>query len=84
MEYFEPAEGMRAEAERIFIASALDYGTIDFLVGDPGWTRFPVCEINANPGFEELERVSGLDVAGAIVVSALSRNTTGTRLGGAP
>jgi hypothetical protein len=38
--------------------------------------------MNANPGFEELERSSGLDVAGAILASALGRGTEDGRNGG--
>jgi ribosomal protein S6--L-glutamate ligase len=82
METFEAPDSLRAVAERIFIASGLDYGTVDFLVGNAEWTRFPVCEMNANPGFEELERASGFDVAGAILASALARNTADDRNGG--
>ena len=84
MERFEAPGSLLADAERVFIASGLDYGTVDFLLGDAGWTRFPVCEINANPGFEELERVSGLDVAVAILSSALVHDRSHRPLGGTP
>jgi len=84
MECFEPPIALRNEAERIFFASGLDYGTVDFLVGNAERTLFQVCEINANPGFEELERASGLDVAGAILNSALGRVARESRMGGTP
>ncbi len=84
MEHFDAPAGLRNEAERIFKASGLNYGTVDFLIGDTEGTRFPVCEINANPGFEELERVSGLDVAGAILASASMREISDAPMGGTP
>jgi glutathione synthase/RimK-type ligase-like ATP-grasp enzyme len=68
--YNAPIE-LRNEAERIFLASGLIYGTVDFLFTDESATNFTVCEINSCPGFEELERTSGLDVAMAILESAM-------------
>ncbi len=82
MSAFEAPQALRFEAERIFLASGLDYGTVDFLVGDAAWKRFSVCELNANPGFEELERAGGLDVALAILSTALRRVGTGGVPGG--
>lgn len=66
---FDPPAGLRRTADALFARSGLVYGTVDFLLGADG--SFPVCEMNACPGFEELERASGLDVAGAIVRSAM-------------
>jgi len=68
---YNPASELRCEAERIFLASGLIYGTVDFLFADESATNFTVCEINSCPGFEELERTSGLDVAKAILESAI-------------
>ncbi len=49
-------------------AAGLRYGTADFLFGDDG--GLTLCELNAAPGFEELERTCALDVAGTIVDAA--------------
>jgi len=72
MSSFNAALKIRAEAERIFMASGLSYGTIDFLFLDESDTEFTVCEMNSCPGFEELERRSGLDVAKAILYSVMN------------
>lgn len=64
----EPTADLLAEAERIYDASGLDYGTVDFLYGGGG--SFVACELNSCPGFEELERATGLDAAGAILRTA--------------
>ncbi|PKL07454.1 MAG: hypothetical protein CVV51_14010, partial [Spirochaetae bacterium HGW-Spirochaetae-7] len=53
-------------------ASGLAYGTVDFLFADESGKAFTVCEINSCPGFEEFERVTRLDAAGAILSSALA------------
>ncbi len=46
-------------------SAGLWYGSIDWLYRAPG--ELTVCEINASPGFEALERDCDLDIAGAIV-----------------
>jgi len=72
MEPFQAPPGLRAEAERIFELSGMRYGTVDFLVANPEYSAFSVCEMNSCPGFEELERATGIDVAIAIVRSAIA------------
>jgi glutathione synthase/RimK-type ligase-like ATP-grasp enzyme len=76
MEAFSPPIELQCEARRIFAASGLVYGTVDFLFANEGGSGFVVCELNANPGFEELERVLNIDVAAAIIASV--NNTPGT------
>ncbi|TFG83752.1 MAG: hypothetical protein E4H20_04815 [Spirochaetales bacterium] len=73
MEPFDAPASLRSEAERIFNASGLDYGTVDFLFANSMETAFMVCELNACPGFEELERVTGLDAAHAILARVAAR-----------
>lgn len=72
MEPYEAPPGLRAEAERIFELSGMRYGTVDFLVANREYSAFSVCEMNSCPGFEELERATGIDVAIAILRSALA------------
>jgi glutathione synthase/RimK-type ligase-like ATP-grasp enzyme len=72
MEAFSPPMELQREAERIFAASGLVYGTVDFLFANEDGSRFVVCELNANPGFEELERTMNIDVASAIIASAVT------------
>jgi len=72
MEPFEPPASLRAEAGRVFAASGLVYGTVDFLFADQNDSSFVVCETNSCPGFEALEGMSGLDVAQAILLTAAS------------
>jgi len=80
-----PDFGPRLPAEwedvvlRVARAAGLSYGTVDFLYaggsdahGAPGdRLDLTVCEINAMPGFTALEEATGIDVADAIVASAL-------------
>lgn len=66
---FIPPVELQREAERIFALSGLVYGTVDFLFANVQGSDFVVCELNANPGFEELERALKLDVAAAIIAS---------------
>ncbi len=72
MEPYTPPAGLRAEAERIFMLSGMRYGTVDFLIADERRTTFLVCEMNSCPGFEELERATGIDVALAIVKAVMA------------
>ena len=69
MTAFIPPVELQREAERIFALSGLVYGTVDFLFANVQGSDFVVCELNANPGFEELERALKLDVAAAIIAS---------------
>lgn len=71
MERYEPPAGLRAEAEHIFELSGMRYGTVDFLIANAQRTAFSVCEMNSCPGFEELERTTGIDVAMAILKAAI-------------
>jgi gamma-F420-2:alpha-L-glutamate ligase len=80
-----PGFGPRLPAEwedvvlRVARAAGLSYGTVDFLYagesdahGAPGdGLELTVCEVNAMPGFTALEEATGIDVADAIVSSAL-------------
>jgi glutathione synthase/RimK-type ligase-like ATP-grasp enzyme len=72
MERYAAPPGLRAEADRIFADSGLDYGTVDFLFGDERDASFYVCEMNACPGFEALEALGSVDAAEAILGSALT------------
>lgn len=76
MEPFQPPDYLYAQAKRMFVDSGLVYGTVDFLFADESGTAFMLCETNACPGFEALENMSGLDVAKAILLSAM--DTEGT------
>lgn len=73
MERFNPPPSLVAEAERIYASSGLQYGSVDFLFADHRGDAFAVCETNACPGFEALEAMSGVDVARAILLSALGQ-----------
>lgn len=59
---------MTSELSEIAIAAAaalrLDIAGVDILFGEEGLT---VCEVNTAPGLEAIERVTGRDVAGAIM-----------------
>jgi glutathione synthase/RimK-type ligase-like ATP-grasp enzyme len=70
MEPFDPSDFLYAEAKRIFVDSGLVYGTVDFLFADESGSSFVLCETNACPGFEALEKMSGLDAARAILLAA--------------
>lgn len=70
MRAYSPPPGLSATAERLFDSSGLAYGTVDFLYADESGGAFAACELNACPGFEELERATGLDAAAAILRAA--------------
>lgn len=76
MEAFSPPVELQHEAQRIFALSGLVYGTVDFLFANKDGSEFMVCELNANPGFEELERAMKLDVASAIIGSVINNTST--------
>jgi ribosomal protein S6--L-glutamate ligase len=62
-----PIELSRAEADLAMRAAklfSLDIAGVDIIRSNRGPL---LLEVNANPGFKELERVTGMDVAGAIV-----------------
>lgn len=71
MEPYDPPDSLRAEAERIFELSGMRYGTVDFLIANAQRTAFVVCEMNSCPGFEALERATGIDVALAVLKAAI-------------
>lgn len=71
---YSPSRDLLDEAQRLFAASGLVYGTVDFLFAIEDGSGFVVCELNANPGFEELERALNIDVASAILGSVI-KNT---------
>lgn len=63
----QPVEITQEEASialRSVQALDLDYGGVDIMRGKSGPV---VVEVNSNPGFKELERSTGVDIAGAIV-----------------
>ncbi len=72
MEAFDPPPALARDAERAFAESGLVYGTVDFLFDDTQAGGFSACELNACPGFEELEKATGADAAGAVLKAALS------------
>lgn len=56
-------DSYRLAAEKIVQLLQLDYAGIDFLIGP---AQEPIlCEVNSNAFFEEMERISGINVAGA-------------------
>lgn len=62
---------------RVARAAGLSYGTVDFLyAGTGGELDLTVCEVNAMPGFTALEEATGIDVADAIVASAIDFEPT--------
>lgn len=73
MSAYEPPASLAASAERAFAASGLAYGSVDFLFGGREGSDFFICELNACPGFEELERACRVDAASAILMAAIGR-----------
>lgn len=71
MHAYSPSPELAATAEGLFAAAGLAYGTVDFLYADAAGRAFAACELNACPGFEELERATGLDAAAAVLRAAL-------------
>lgn len=71
MRPYDPPSDLTAAARKAFAGSGLDYGTVDFLFADTRGEAFTLCELNACPGFEELERATGCDAAMAILQRAL-------------
>lgn len=67
----KPVEITQDEASialRSVQALDLDYGGVDIMRGKDGPV---VLEVNSNPGFKELERATGVNIAGAIVDYAI-------------
>jgi RimK family alpha-L-glutamate ligase len=71
------------EWERLALGAAravgADYAGVDLLPGPDGTTY--VLEVNGVPGWEGLQRATGLDVAGAVVDELLRRAAGGARDG---
>ncbi|MBL4693880.1 RimK family alpha-L-glutamate ligase [Candidatus Gracilibacteria bacterium] len=63
-EKVEITEEEVSTALRSVQALDLNYGGVDIMRGKGGVV---VLEVNANPGFEELEKATGSDIAGAII-----------------
>ncbi len=52
----------------IAAAAGLFYGTVDLLyTGERAAEGLTVCEINSSPGFEELEKTTGQNIAGELI-----------------
>ena len=64
-------------AVRAAAAIGADYAGVDLLPARDG--RVYVLEVNGIPGWEGLQRATGLDVAGAIVDHVVARVRTGAR-----
>lgn len=62
----KPNQILRELALRAFNASRLDYAGIDILLNSHT-EEFIVCEINAIPGFEQVEKLSKLNIAKEIL-----------------
>ncbi len=60
-----PSEAFIKAAEKAAAVLGLDYCGVDLLYGDDG--KPYVCEVNSNAFFEEMERVTGINVAKAYV-----------------
>ncbi len=65
----EPEEFWREAALEIAREAGLRYGSVDWLYDGAG--GLTLCEINAAPGFEELEKACAVDAAGAVVDAVL-------------
>lgn len=63
-----PEEAWREKVLALARGAGLAYGSADFLFTEDG--GLSLCEVNAAPGFEELERACGVDAAGAVVDAA--------------
>ena len=71
MTLWQPPQSLAELAKKIFIASGLTYGTVDFLLCDEAHNQFTVCELNSMPGFETLEQTTGCNAARAILASCM-------------
>jgi len=76
-----PAEWQQM-AVRAAAAIGADYAGVDLLSTPDG--RVYVLEVNGIPGWEGLQRATGLDVAGAIVDHVAARVGAGARAGSTP
>lgn len=77
-----PLTGEIAElAAAAAAAFSLDIAGVDLLFDEDGMT---VCEVNSAPGFEEFERVTGHDVAGAIIAHVRARLAARSAAGSVP
>lgn len=70
----ELSEEEKHTALRAVEAFGLEIAGVDMLRSNKGPL---IIEINANPGFEELERATGADVAGAIIDAAVEKAKRG-------
>ena len=67
-EPYEPPAHFIETACAVCAEIGLDFGGIDLLFGEDGESGAPiVCEANSNAHFKTVERMSGADVAGAIL-----------------
>ncbi|HOT59754.1 MAG TPA: ATP-grasp domain-containing protein [Spirochaetales bacterium] len=71
MSLWNPPQSLAELAGKIFTASGLTYGTVDFLFVDEARDQFSVCELNSMPGFEALEQLCGCNAARAILSSCM-------------
>jgi len=72
------AEPWRSMVRDIARKSGLRYGTVDFLYA-LGGESLTVCELNAAPGFEALERDTGCNIAGALLDALITDFNKATR-----
>ena len=79
---FEAPAEWQAMALRAAAAIGADYAGVDLLPAPDG--RVYVLEVNGIPGWEGLQRATGVDVAGAIVDHMVSRVRAGARSASKP
>jgi len=79
---FEAPAGWQQLAVRAAAAIGADYAGVDLLVDRDGVVY--VLEVNGIPGWEGLQRATGVDVAGAIVDHAVGRVQTRARVASHP
>lgn len=66
---FAPPPEMQALAVHVAATLGLDVAGVDILFDDDGYS---VCEANSSPGFEGLERATGVDVPAAVFAPLLA------------
>lgn len=72
MKKYSASKDFKELAISVIDHAGLDYGTADFLLSSADQGKPLLCEINACPGFEAMEKELNLDIAGRIVNLALN------------